>query len=159
MVACAVTLLCVGIATERYIGVEEPKWYFRDAAKFINDKASEDAIVIVGLLRGPIEHQLKRLEDRHEILSFPSDVANHIGWMDYSMSPTKLAEEVSRLSGRLANQKTVWIVARHDGRGKLVHFQISELLLETLMADGRELTDVKAYGIVIVLGLARNGSG
>jgi 4-amino-4-deoxy-L-arabinose transferase-like glycosyltransferase len=155
--ACAVSLICMAVATQRYMAVEVPTWYFRHVADFLGERPDGDAIVTVGLLRAPIEHQLKRIEDQHELFSFPSHVADHVGWMDYSLPRPKLLEDASQLSRHLANRKTVWVLARHDGRGNLVLPDIPSALIDAFSVDGRKIADIKAYGLVMVLRLESKG--
>jgi 4-amino-4-deoxy-L-arabinose transferase-like glycosyltransferase len=159
--AAMVTLVVVGLLVPLWPYVVQPPkpWFHAAAARRLvaeSEAPGEPAVIAVGLTRAPLEHQLRRLTGPGvgpRLLSFPPDVAEHVGWFEPSRYSTVVLREQARaLAVALAGEGDVWIALPLAQDGRPADLAVVLPLIEALAATGRRQTETIPAGR---LGLAR----
>ena len=147
------TVAGVGATTVPYLLRPADPWQHQLAAQHLAGGEPDDVIVAIGLTRAPLEHQLRLLGDRHTLLSFPPDVAEHVGWFrPERLSDEELARDAGRLAIALAERSAVWLVIGLDSRGRMADPRVATAPIAAIQSTGRRPGAPVAFG---QLGLMR----
>lgn len=101
--------------------------------------SGDEAVIAVGLVRAPLQVQMWSLGSPQQVLSFPTDIEEHPGWMDLDRySREELLADARSLRERLGDQR-VWVVAavkpdRHPLEPRLI-----EALAKTFLTQSHRL--------------------
>lgn len=149
--AVALTLAGLALVATPYLALPAGPWPHREAARALAAAPPQDAIVVVGLARAPLEHQLRRLDDAHPLASFPPDLAAHPGWFEPERyAAGRLEEEARAVAGELAERPDVWLVTPLDRDPA-----VTLALFEALRASGRSPGPPQVFGGLGLMRFAR----
>jgi 4-amino-4-deoxy-L-arabinose transferase-like glycosyltransferase len=151
--AVAATVAGLASVALPYVARPPEPWPHRDAARALVAAPADDAVVVVGLARAPLEHQLRNLGDVHALVSFPPELAQHPGWFEPRRhDPAALADAARALAGELGRRPAVWLVTPLGPDGGLRDPAIALTMFAALREAGRTPGPPQVFG---GLGVAR----
>ena len=138
----------LALPTVPYVTQPADPWHHRAAARHLHDQAApHEVIVAVGLTRAPLEHQLRQLDAPPLLLSYPPEVARHVGWWTPSVwTDTHLRSEAERVTIALLDRPGIWVVTALGNDGELATPRVAMPLFATLRQSGRNPGPPEVFG-------------
>jgi mannosyltransferase len=150
--AMMATLAALAAVSLPYLHQQPRPWYHREVATLLAAAPPGDALIATGLVRAPLEYQLRRLGDRHTLASYPPDLAVHPGWYDPGLwNRIRLREAADELVRTLKGRSAVWIVAPLDARGRSAEPLVTETVVNALRAARRQSGPAQTCGPLSII--------
>ncbi len=153
----ALTLCGVALPLTPYLLSVSGPWPHRAAAEHLvavdetaQEAREEVAVVALGLVRAPLEYQLRRLSPPRTWLalrSFPPDVADHKGWFEPKRyTPEELARSATELVADLESKDQIWLALPLAPNGTPAHVEIIMPLVDALLSAGHRQRETISLG-------------